>query len=358
MMIVLLSLVAPSQGTGEGVAVHVAINPAVPSAGGPRQPTALAFANTTTGCVGGRYLILCTTNEGHSWQDRYKGADILQLAFTDQARGWAVAPSLLLVTNDGGRSWHRRSLLPGLSAVDFLNRSDGWAITGHGLFVTHNGGQTWAQGGIAQVMKAVSFADPQHGWCLGADDTVYATTDGGRLWTRQWQAIVGADWQGTDNGQLRFTDVHTGWLLLTLQVGCGSQAPYILYHTSDGGRRWVPALVTSAACRGGHYPAVPTTLGPTGYVGGMDVMGARVWLSVQAPAVKRGEVDVTVTYDDGRTWTYTNPVVGDATEAITTVAFVTGRVGWVVTGHEPRAPLGGRIFHTTNGGHSWIYQFG
>jgi photosystem II stability/assembly factor-like uncharacterized protein len=60
--------------------------------------------------------------------------------------------------------------------------------------VTTDGGRTFAhhdvtsQNDPGDAPSAVSFPDPDHGWILGSSGAIYATSNGGVTWTRQFQS--------------------------------------------------------------------------------------------------------------------------------------------------------------------------
>ncbi len=312
----------------------------------------IAFTTATTGCVSGGDRINCTVDGGRSWSTRYRHVTIVQLAFVTPSVGWAVAPSLLLATADGGRTWRQRAIVPGLQAVDFVNARDGWAITTHGLLVTHSGGVHWAPDRSPVSPRAMSFVDSQNGWVLGHNGAIVRTMDGGRSWRYEWTPPIGSTWD-SGQAQLTFTNATTGWLLLTLGAGCTGKEPAILYHTDDSGQHW-QAPLTGAECNGPRYPT-GAVAGTGGYPYGLSARGRQAWVVSDSPAAGRGSIDVAVTHDDGRTWAYTYPATTDAGTATAAIDFVDARRGWVVTGGEFRYPSG-RVFHTTDGGHTWTVQ--
>jgi photosystem II stability/assembly factor-like uncharacterized protein len=72
----------------------------------------------------------------------------------------------------------------------------------------------------APALQAIQFVDQSHGWAAGAGRIV-ATSDGGRVWTRQYAGTAALR-------QVDFTDAAHGWA-----VGQGA-----LLRTADGGATW------------------------------------------------------------------------------------------------------------------------
>ena len=55
---------------------------------------AISFATRTSGCAGGVRRIVCTTNAGHRWVQRYRGPEtIVDLDLVSPQVGWAVGAS-------------------------------------------------------------------------------------------------------------------------------------------------------------------------------------------------------------------------------------------------------------------------
>lgn len=101
-------------------------------------------------------------------------------------KGHSVSP-VALVTNDGGQKWDFvKTKVPGLSLF-FLNESTGWMVTQKSLWKTVESGRSWTElpkSAATANVSQVYFRDENHGWAVGQAKAFYATTDGGKLWTR------------------------------------------------------------------------------------------------------------------------------------------------------------------------------
>jgi Photosynthesis system II assembly factor YCF48 len=163
-------------------------------------------------------------------------------------------------------------------------------------------------------LAGIQFISPARGWAVG-QDTVLATTDGGRHWTAQ------------RTGPLNLTSVDfisgsTGWA-----VGAD-----IVLATSDGGSHWA-ALPEPGRClpiRSVHF------ISPR-Y--GFAVAGGRDITDFGPEAPRTGGA-VLATSDGGRSWRVL-PGPADAQ----TVCFSGPQAGWL--------GAGGRLYRTTDGGRSW-----
>jgi hypothetical protein len=136
----------------------------------------------------------------------------------DSSTGWAATSNRLLWTNDGGASW--KDISPphpnrdSYAGVFFVDQSDGWVLFSHQIEdqndpIPHNPNSDW---------------------------TFYlaATQDGGSTWTTlQIPALLEANGNNSEGGQIVFGDRLNGWIL----VG-HSQSFADLLHSSDGGLHW------------------------------------------------------------------------------------------------------------------------
>jgi hypothetical protein len=159
----------------------------------------------------------------------------------------------LYITGDDGRTWVGRPM-PGLCSqllhLTAVAGRDVWALCSGGapsdvqtknLYRSVDTGRTWAlvassgpgatSGtgtlptlGIVTLITSVS---PDRLWIALDDDRLLASMDGGRTWTGQGLPPSRAV------NQLTFTNARDGWALLS--------PGDVLYRTSDGGRRWLPA---------------------------------------------------------------------------------------------------------------------
>jgi photosystem II stability/assembly factor-like uncharacterized protein len=247
----------------------------------------------------------------------------------DEQRGWVVGGrGALLATADGGAHWHaaKRPTEDALRDVFFIDEATGWLVCERSMFAldtgapqprayllkTEDGGATWQRveptgHDMDTVLVRVVFADALHGWTFGEEGALYATTDGGRSWTRQRvptrHLLLGG----------AFLDAAQGWL-----VGAGAT----LLHTTDGGAQW----------------SAPFTSAPTdARLNAITFADARHGWAVGAGGL------VLATTDGGRSF-----VQQDAHTAndLSDVRFFDAREGWAV-GAE------GLLLHTTDGGAHW-----
>jgi photosystem II stability/assembly factor-like uncharacterized protein len=179
-------------------------------------------------------------------------------AFVDSTTGWITGFSIpsnwlyLFVTHDGGRTWREQKLplLPQLThwigdiaPPTFFAGREGilpvfFGVLNESLhptdeevavfYATRDGGTTWTYTTPLSFRQAnehvSSFADMDHGWVTDGD-ALWATTDGGRVWTK-----VLATAPFVDVKQLQFISRQIGWAV-------SRTYPWLL-KTMDGGRTW------------------------------------------------------------------------------------------------------------------------
>ena len=91
------------------------------------------------------------------------------------------------------------------------------------------GGDTWRHGatGTGRHLTAVAFVGDALGWAVGDEDTILATTDGGKTWSPQREP--GSTASPRVLNCVEFVDESVGWAGGSLGA---------LYVTSDGGANW------------------------------------------------------------------------------------------------------------------------
>ena len=179
----------------------------------------VSFLDPSNGVVGGRAArIFRTTDGGRSWAPaKVPGVteNVLAFARTRQPqRLWAVGPrGMILRSTDDGATWEDRSLGKDitLNAVTFVDDQEGWIVGEFGTILhTSDGGETWQRSeeitglppyaedvteevalrvGIPPLSKDdlylfdVSFVTPDTGYAVAAGGFVLMTVDRGQHWT-------------------------------------------------------------------------------------------------------------------------------------------------------------------------------
>jgi photosystem II stability/assembly factor-like uncharacterized protein len=353
-----------------------------------------------------------TTDGGLRWHavSAPGGSTMGSIFFTDLLNGWSVnLEGQIFHSTDGGQSWTLKATVTGtnLQMIQFFDLQEGWVIGGDAFYHTLNGGQTWTRSTVPPNTWAYGarFFDRLHGVAVGEYGNIVRTTDGGTSWQtiqpqgsgqRLWDIeYSGADtvFLAGDNGVIsRSTNAGATWA--SIQSGgaamthgfdsvdarhawAGQDAGEIVY-TLNGGRQWIRASVQGFDVFG-KIMAVAFADSSTGWAGGSNAFfggssgrvsrstnGGKTWQQqLEIPdftfegletintltAFAVGGYDlvggglVLRTVNGGSSWQDVSPISAGFRD----VSFIDAATGWVV---------GPSIYKTTDGGTSWIKQFG
>ena len=161
-------------------------------------------------------------------------------------------------------------------------------------------------------LTGIQFVSAARGWAVG-QDTILATTDGGRRWRVQRSGRLGLT-------SVDFVSDEVGWA-----VGTGT-----LLATSDGGAHWAALSEPCLPIRSVHFISPDAGFA---VAGGRNIGG----FGPETPEVAGV---VLASSDGGRSWQVL-PTPADAQ----TVCFSDPQDGWL--------GAGGRLYRTTDGGRSW-----
>lgn len=198
--------------------------------------------------------------------------------FVDAQHGWVKAGGMW-ATTDGGKTWTPETVPAGNfagggEAFHFIDASHGWLLnkvvaTTPGCFSsncqdvlgTSDGGSTWTKLSLLPLTfpTGMWFSDASHGWISSvtfandpsgvgnAVSEMYATTDGGRTWTKQSlpdpQSATCTFALNDRVLAVTFTDASNGWALGTSAcidhtTGTVNNPLTLVWSTSDGGQHW------------------------------------------------------------------------------------------------------------------------
>ena len=168
------------------------------------------------------------------------------------------------------------------------------------------------------------FFSARHG--IAAAYSVWESTDGGRSWSKAFEADQGRLYRDMD-----FSSASVGW---SAGLRGGAEGPAVMRST-DGGQTWQELE--------GSYR-------PSGTYLGVSAPSSRVVYAVGfalPPGVQSYGVAVR-TLDGGETWEDVSPS-SEAPARFSDVDFVDEEWGWVVGGFRT-------IYRTTDGGETWEEQ--
>ena len=311
------------------------------------------------------------------------------MQMTSATTGWALYDSknpnsssgvftLLARTTDGGRTWTDVTPASGLSllatpdaeqVLDPVNGEDAYlAVTGATeesnnsvnttvVFATTDGGRTWTRSATLRAVSTVSqvsFVNPRHGFLLlGGDGSamgedpvwLYRTSDGGRHWSLAAASPAetgAAAASGQDSGRiptecdksgLDFPTATAGWIASTCNAGLTNG----LLVSQDGGISWgdqsLPVPATTCAGRA-CFVRGPQFVGRVGFVTLDPQPGAPALLE---------------TRDQGRTWERIALPAGVQYPQITFFSPTQGML--VVAGSQ--GSFQSTFYTTANGGRTW-----
>jgi len=222
-----------------------------------------------------------------------------------------------------------------------------------------------------------AFVNAQAGW-VGGDGAIFATTDGGRHWKRQYAGHDRID-------ALSFVDARTGWAAGINPIrGTG-----VLLGTTDGGAHWNALAVPAHPLRSIDFADAHNGIGTSGgslaslsygdwgtlpFTGGKIALtrdGGHSWIALDTPQAADSacmgdtqhafiayQASVQATRDGGRTWHHVlaaniDPYRSWAARvacAGPTVAWVLFETAQATTAGQGRPYL---LYRTTDGGITW-----
>lgn len=215
--------------------------------------TALRLADFESGWAGGEGWIARTDDGGHSWTTQLEHPYVVhQLFALNGQEAWATLDTgdskhlNLLHTTDGGRQWTDAGTVPNRAFLHFVSTEE--AFSGNAR--TTDGGTTWTTLKLpAAVVGDAYFHDVSNGWAVTQQPGKFAimrTTDGGKSWKKAMSRDSESEVSGV---VIRSAGKNDAWVELIGDSGM-SQTSYTLFHTTDGGKTWIPVLANNQAGSG------------------------------------------------------------------------------------------------------------
>lgn len=325
-------------------------------------PNILRVAGGMEATGDGAVQIAASNDGGRSWTKypTVQGAAGMpvfsNMSFVSAQDGWLLmtqnSRQVLLRTTDGGAHW--RQIYPAptpwpVQSVTLVNARLGFGlgIVGNvdAVLKTTNGGRTWQP--LAELPvngrqeayvgpdfgPGLSFANAQDGWAIGGDGSVYATHDAGRTWSR---LPVPA---GTGSATALYLLSPTKGIVWTDQG---------LFVTTDGGVTRTslsttapnPLLNAFVRLHSGLAASDGSLLGPNAAPTIVGVHGPWMWLNGAADYM-----GFIFSKNSGHTFT-AYQFSDNANISVANLGFTSDMNGFIWT-------LGGRLFTTQDGGHTW-----
>ena len=169
---------------------------------------------------------------------------------------------------------------------------------------------------------SIDFVDSLNGWAATNKGFIIRTYDGGKNWITQTAGITSVI------RKLRFADLLNGWA-----VGDSGK----IIHTTNGGETWI--LQNS-------LPNMQLTM--LSVINSQNVWAAGTWGSNNQGIMLH-------TTNGGNSWDTVAPNLFPG-EQISDLTFVNEIKGWYCTWQWVAPYSGGRIYHTSNAGQTWVSQ--
>jgi photosystem II stability/assembly factor-like uncharacterized protein len=269
-----------------------------------------------------------------------------------------LQPVFLLHTTDAGRKWNEVGYFPngvGEARVSFLNNRQGWVVVGNGeamqqepvtIYETTTGGGRWSvisrsnplvggpgipggtPGGPSvggyKTGLTVSRSEPSAVlWLTGqsAGAPFLARSIGGRHWTNLVLPTPLPPEGGGASSPV-FSSASSG-ALSAWYGGPNATTVTAVYSTANGGTTWVEHQL------------------PSGKPVLADVVSSTTWFAASGRTLYR-------TINGGVSWSRIAASVTFGSYDGGTLDFVNTVDGWTI--------LGAQVWHTTDGGHIWVYE--
>jgi len=158
----------------------------------------------------------------------------------------AGAIGYISVSYDGGLTWTAQedAGADALNCIRFIDRRHGICVGDQEvILLTEDGGATWAApaglpGKAAVDLLSCDILDANRMWVAFEDGDLYYTEDGGANWSeREFTMPIGIATTAYQINDLKFVDDYCGYFVFQFQK-TGPVTATTLYRTVNGGRLW------------------------------------------------------------------------------------------------------------------------
>ena len=282
-------------------------------------------------------------------------------------QGVSQSYSFLLKTQ-GMYEWNTISEIPnGLNVIYFIDSTNGWVIGDEGkILATEDGGVSWfpQNSGTTNRLTSIYFINNENGFACGYNRTLIYTNDKGNTWSPiQLDSTVGSIYSslGTDPDDNLYIISNYGEIFFSNDSG---KIWANIYNFNDWGftyidysnypicfaKRFGFGVFFRSPDGGNSWEELNT---PTRFDGDFCLLNAKTgWVTENwAPSSSyHDSASIFITIDSGRTWDRQTTIEGIC---INNIVFVDSLEGWSSSYTLRRHT----IFHTSDGGQSWVSQF-
>ncbi len=221
-----------------------------------------AFNNEKHGIMAGyEGIIWCTNDSGQTWKMganmRKHGFHLFGLEIVDDLIAFTCGNGGgVRVTVDGGKNWDKMADF-GVNQpahcrfLSFIDGKTGWIASSLTLASTDDCGAKWDKiqkpDGMGQI-AAIDLFQPKAGFVLDSNGSLYATTDGGNVWTGKPIVLAGSSFAFTPNNApanaMQFKNSMEGTVIA---YRTEPKKGWVALTTMDAGNSWKVEEITDAA---------------------------------------------------------------------------------------------------------------
>lgn len=215
--------------------------------------------------VGDRGKVLLTEDGGRHFKPIDIGTEraVFGIQMVDDQNGYLCGQDgLAMRTRDGGKTWERLNTKTNLFifGLSFPDRLHGFMVGDRGLVMsTSDGGESFLKRQLQRIFPpelkdyaipftepsyyGVTFVDNNRGWVVGELGRIWATSNGGKTWQEQQDALM-PQWKNTPraNDDPRFSSftlpTFFGVSFRDQQHGAACGINGWIVQTADGGKTW------------------------------------------------------------------------------------------------------------------------
>lgn len=316
----------------------------------------LKFVSSNVGWIAGNGFILKTIDGGNTWRKVYSGNQkILQIEAIDSEYEIAATPTGLLYSHDEGDNWLYENVDfgPGKGQINQVILADEHIahILKDGVIYKFNlEDHSSLKENLPTYVDSIYFVSADLGFA-SCGNTVWKTTDSGKLWTKIYTAPVENNhtyhgWKSIIQG----SSAKNLWLLVYGGAYGMSQEGYVAFQSSDSGNQWLPFFDEGyfSPAYPHIHPKVPSSELQMFFTGPFTVVKPQYAYFLGWNA-NNGNNIVIMTNSSGSWKSYRVQGFKDYTQVSVNISFSSPLNGWIVENDRDKSEL----LKTNDGGRKW-----